>query len=338
MISAHYARVMFRELVAAGYREQDILGGSSLSANDLWSLPKIDPNAFFLLLENAKELMGERPLAQVVGGNNRIAALGMMGMAMMAAPTLGDGLRAMTSFSGVEADYLHFQVAVGRETSRIELESDRDLGTTLELHVEAVFLIIQDYLTDIVGNTLHGLAYSVTYQRTQKHSNYPTLFKGHVHFGCSKNNVSFPSSWLKIRSPFHNPDSWQLARRQLSEQLRTTATPDNKPFSRHLRQSLRAQQPPLPDIATTADSLHMSQRTLNRRLMQEGTNYRLIKLEATHSWAQYMLREGASVESIALELGYENAANFRRSFREFVGCSPSEWLKDQNARLTRDAP
>lgn len=338
MISAHYARVIFRELVAAGCSEENILAGSSLSANDLWNLPRIDPNAFFALLENAKGLMGDRPLALVVGGNNRIAALGMMGMAMMAAPTLGDGLRAMTSFSSVEADYLHFQVMVGREATRIILESDRDLGSNLELHVEAVFLLVQDYLTDIVGNALDGLNYSVSYDKEDRHNNYLTLFKGHVYFGCTTNNVSFPSTWLKTPSPFHNPDSWLLARRQLSEQLRALATPNTTPFSRHLRQSLRAQQPPLPDIATTADSLHMSQRTLNRRLMQEGTNYRLIKLEATHSWAKYMLQEGASVESIALELGYENAANFRRSFRDFVGCSPSEWLRDHNARLTRDVP
>lgn len=338
MISAHYARVMFRELIAAGCSERDILAGSSLTANELWTLPKIDPDAFFSLLDNAKKLVGDRPLAVVVGGNNRIAALGMMGMAMMAAPTLGEGLRAMTSFSSVEADYLHFRVIVGRETTRIVLESDRDLGATLELHVEAVNLLIQDYLNDIVGNALGGLKFSVTYPQEVRHGNYPVLFKGEVSFVCTDNCVEFPTSWLKTPSPFHNPDSWQLAKRQLAEQLRAIATPSNKPFSNHLRQSLRAQPPPLPDITTTADSLHMSQRTLNRRLMQEGTNYRLIKLEATHSWAQYMLLEGANVESIALELGYENAANFRRSFREFVGCSPSEWLRRENAQLSRDAP
>jgi len=330
MISAHYAKVMFRELIAAGFTEHEILAGSAISAGDLWSLPKINPDTFFLLLENARSLVGDRPLALMVGGNNRIAALGLMGMAMMAAPTLGDGLRAMTSFSTVEADYLRFQVAVGRETTRVILQSNRDLGATLDLHVEAVYLIIQDYLTDIVGSALDGLCFTVTYHKKDQHNNYPAIFQGPVRFADTQNSVEFPTSWLETPSPFHNPDSWLLARRQLREQLQSIATPNNKPFSEHLRQSLRAQPPPLPDIVTTADSLHMSQRTLNRRLMQEGTNYRLIKLEATHSWAQSMLLEGASVESIALELGYENAANFRRSFREFVGCSPSEWLKHQS--------
>lgn len=338
MISSHYARVMFRELVIAGCRAEDILAGSSLSANDLWTLPKIDPDTFFLLLDNAKNLIGDRPLAAVVGGNNRIAALGMMGMAMITAPTLGDGLRAMTSFSSVEADYLHFQVIVGRKTTRIVLESDRDLGATLELHVEAVFLLIQDYLSDIVGNVLDGLTYSVVYAAGEHQRDYQSLFKASVRFACTDNSVEFPTGWLETPSPFHNPNSWLLAKRHLGEQLRANATHGDKPFSRHLRRSLRAQHPPLPDIATTADSLHISQRTLNRRLKQEGTNYRLIKLEATHSWAQYMLLEGASVESIALELGYENAANFRRSFREYVGCSPSEWLRRQDAEFIQAAP
>lgn len=338
MISAHYARVMFRELTASGCHEKDVLAGSALSAAELWALPKIEPHVFLLLLQNARALIGERPLAVLVGGNNRIAALGMMGMAMMSAPTLGDGLRAMTSFSSVEADYLHFEVIVGRDRSRIALESDRDLGATLDLHVEAVFLLIQDYLSDIVGSALNGLTYSVVYQPGERREHYHSLFKGPVTFACQVNSVDFPTSWLSTPSPYHNPDSWLLAKRHLSEQLQAMSAPNDKPFSRHLRRSLRAQHPPLPDIATTAESLHMSQRTLNRRLMQEGTNYRLLKLEATHSWAQYMLQEGASVESIALELGYENAANFRRSFREVIGRSPSEWLKTQAMVINRAGP
>ncbi len=75
-----------------------------------------------------------------------------------------------------------------------------------------------------------------------------------------------------------------------------------------------------------ADSLHVSSRTLNRRLQDEGTTFRQLRLEAVHNWAKRLLLEKVSVEAIALSLGYENPANFRRSFRDYVGCSPTEWL------------
>jgi AraC-like DNA-binding protein len=50
-------------------------------------------------------------------------------------------------------------------------------------------------------------------------------------------------------------------------------------------------------------------------------------VEAIHHGAKQMLLEGVSVEAIAAIHGYENAANFRRSFRLTNGCSPKEWLK-----------
>ena len=70
----------------------------------------------------------------------------------------------------------------------------------------------------------------------------------------------------------------------------------------------------------------MSQRTLNRRLQSENTSFRQLKSQALARWAKQYLREtDRSVEAIAEELGYTDAANFRRAFRKAEGCSPIEY-------------
>ena len=61
--------------------------------------------------------------------------------------------------------------------------------------------------------------------------------------------------------------------------------------------------------------------------MEEQTTFRELKLRAVHDCAKNMLLDGASVEAVAAELGYENAANFRRSFRAVNLCSPTQWMK-----------
>jgi AraC-like DNA-binding protein len=72
----------------------------------------------------------------------------------------------------------------------------------------------------------------------------------------------------------------------------------------------------------------MSPRTLNRRLQQEGSSYRVIKGTVLESWARLHLRETQlSVEAIAAALGYQDTANFRRAFRRSEGCSPSEFRR-----------
>ena len=131
MISAHYARLLHRELSIRGHDEVRLFKGCSIDGEALWQLPKVDPEDFLKLLANAQEMLGQTPLGTVIVSRNGIATLGMMGVAMMSAPTLGAGLQAMSSYSTLEADYLHFELLAGQNITRITLEADRDLGASL---------------------------------------------------------------------------------------------------------------------------------------------------------------------------------------------------------------
>jgi AraC-like DNA-binding protein len=73
-----------------------------------------------------------------------------------------------------------------------------------------------------------------------------------------------------------------------------------------------------------AARLHISARTLQRRLGSEGTNYQ----QVLDDWlkqltAQYLESEKLTVEATATLLGYNDEANFRRAFKRWHGCSPS---------------
>ncbi len=334
MISANYARVMHRELTARGIRESDLFAGTGLDRNRIWHSAQLDPEKFLQLLKNARTLKGDAHLGFMVAGRNRLAGLGMMGMAMVSAPTLRDGLQAMVSFSTLQAGYLRLKVIAGQPRSRIQLITDRDLEDCLNLHVESVFSLIQEYMEDITGHFNTVADGEVTFRMTYPEQDLRGLYQQHLHgnlqFDQAINAVEFPTVWLNQLSPYADAELWLLARRHLSEQLQKAVGEDPRPFTSHLRSLLAAWQPPFPDISVVADSLHLSTRTLNRRLTEENTTFRQLKLEATHAWARRQLLEGSGVEAIALELGYENPANFRRSFREFVGASPSEWLSRQH--------
>jgi len=326
MISSHYARVVFRELTQLGVPAARLLQATGFNEEHLWNAPKIDPEAFLIFLRNAKEQADGRPLAAIAGGKNRIAALGLMGMAMMSAPTLGDGLKAVASYSTLEAGYLRFPVVVGHAQSRVEFESEYDLQDCLAMHAEAAFLLFFDYISDIVGATKEQLFFTVTYADDGHQLFLPDSLHRNVRFSQPRNAVYFPSNWLTVRSPYWDDNTWILSQRLLSEQLQTQSQSDRRPFTRHIRYTLQAHQPPMPDIKQLAQSLHLSVRTLNRRLQDEGSHFRQLKIDAIHEGAKRMLLEGVSVEAIALAQGYENAANFRRSFRVSQGCSPKEWL------------
>ena len=326
MISAHYARLLHRELSIRGHDEVALFKGSNIDGEAIWQLTKVDPDDFLRLLANAQEILGQTPLGTVIVSRNGIATLGMMGVAMMSAPTLGAGLQAMSSYSTLEADYLHFELLAGQNITRITLEADRDLGASLLIHAETVFALLQDYLTDLIGSTEGTIHFKVAHPRPTPEASIGTQLKGKLSFDSRFTGLELPTEWLKIQSPFSNPEIWQLSRRHLSEQLQRTSEPGDRPFTRHLRSVLKSQRPPLPDINDIAESLHLSPRTLSRRLMEEQTSFRELKLIAAHNCAKNMLLDGISVEAVAADLGYENAANFRRSFRSINHCSPTQWM------------
>jgi AraC-like DNA-binding protein len=119
---------------------------------------------------------------------------------------------------------------------------------------------------------------------------------------------------------------WLQAQARLSVQLKNIDSRIKQPYTMHLVGLFNSNELPLPDLSTVAGTLCMSERTLNRRLLEEGVNYRQLKSEALISRAkQYLAHTDKSVEAIAADLGYQDAANFRRAFRKVTRHSPREY-------------
>ena len=67
---------------------------------------------------------------------------------------------------------------------------------------------------------------------------------------------------------------------------------------------------------------------MNRRLKEEGTTFRALRSGQMNTWARrYLTQTALSVEAIAAVLGYQDSANFRRAFRVWESCSPSEFRR-----------
>ena len=80
-----------------------------------------------------------------------------------------------------------------------------------------------------------------------------------------------------------------------------------------------------PNCKVVAKKLHMSESTLHRRLVKEGTGYQYLLDQVRFILAKEYLGETTlPVSEIGFLLGYSNPANFRRSFKRWSGHSPSK--------------
>ena len=126
-----------------------------------------------------------------------------------------------------------------------------------------------------------------------------------------------------------NPRDISLAETPLFNELKTMLAPVGIPASTHehisciLDVQLRTGDVTLD---TVADRLHISQRTLQRKLRKEGFNFRGVLSEARHKRAKMLLEETQfSVSEIALGLGYEEVNSFRRAFMKRESCTPTHY-------------
>ena len=81
----------------------------------------------------------------------------------------------------------------------------------------------------------------------------------------------------------------------------------------------------MPTQQKIADGLHITTRTLQKHLKEEGTSWHELADEEFINRSKMMLRSGDTVEVIASALGM-TAGNFRRKFKGATGQTSSAWL------------
>jgi len=119
----------------------------------------------------------------------------------------------------------------------------------------------------------------------------------------------------------------RLAERMLSE------LPRARSFTDEVRRVLTSElSQGKPDVVRVAQVLHMSARTLGRRLRDEGTTFRDLRDELRRQLAlSYVANPDVGLGEVAFLLGFSDVAVFHRAFRRWTGKTPI-----QHRRQVRD--
>ena len=81
-----------------------------------------------------------------------------------------------------------------------------------------------------------------------------------------------------------------------------------------------------PSQEAIADSLHMSARSLQRKLADESTTYtEVLDMMRRELALSYLRDPGQSVSTVTFRLGFSDTSSFTRAFRRWTGSAPSAW-------------
>jgi AraC-like DNA-binding protein len=166
----------------------------------------------------------------------------------------------------------------------------------------------------------------VEFQRAPVHREmYEEHFRCPVRFKAKQNALIFSKSDMDLRFVTYNADLLATVAPQLEAELAQQLA--EKTFSEQakgiLKQLLAGQRPGILDLAR---ELHLSTRTLQRRLTEQGITFQRLLDEARRELAHhYLLHSSRELNETAYLLGYEDANSFFRAFHLWEGTSPAQW-------------
>jgi AraC-like DNA-binding protein len=151
---------------------------------------------------------------------------------------------------------------------------------------------------------------------------YTHLFGDRARFGRACSGIEIDSVWLDRRLHGANVELYQVLTLQAQQVLARLQSAVR--YVDQVRDYLRLQFPRLPEMRETARAVALSERSLRRRLAEEGWSYSAILQESQLLLAQQRLADPAcSIQQVASYVGFTSTAAFHRAFKRWTGESPA---------------
>lgn len=173
----------------------------------------------------------------------------------------------------------------------------------------------------------------VEFARTgPKTARYGAYFGCPIRYGAGRNALILDREDLGLPFPGHNPELLEMLTPALSAALgeleaHSTVVEQVRIVLKRRLASGR------PDLADVARQLGMSERTLQRRITEEGTSFRDLLVDARQDLGRLLLSDPATeIDEVACLLGYQETSSFYRAFREWEGVTPSRWREMHQSR------
>lgn len=279
------------------------------------------------LVRNLVELGAPLGTGLQVGQRYHLTTLGLLGYAMLASGNLLEAIRVCSQFRELSLSIC--PVSLHNEEDGVLLALDASV-----LPQDARWLVVERGLAawnglfgELLQRRFVPLRIDVTLAAEEVAPVYAAYFPCEIRLGAERSGLLIAWRDLYAPLPLANPATQQTCSslcRQLCDELTETATP----FARRVLELLMGHSGQLYSARDVARWLGLSERTLHRRLAQEGQSFRILDEGVRQKLAQGLLRDtDLGLEYIAQQLGYSEAASFSRAFKRWTGFAPSSWRR-----------
>lgn len=249
--------------------------------------------------------------------------LGVVGYLLHACANMAEALACLRRYRKLIITAIEdMQVLSTHDTLELKWEHDPKIDPlVLELGI-AILVQFSRQLVNLENQSLPPIQVNLI-QVPPSIEPYEQFYGCPVHFHPTWASVILPVSYLAI--PIAQPDKTLLDILQKQADVALQALPKTDEFMHRVHQHLaQLCQDGQPHVDELAARLHLSVRTVQRRLMDNDTTFQQALDEIRQRLCWQYLQQDIQLSDIAQLLGYSDQSAFTRAYKRWTGSTPHQ--------------
>jgi AraC-like DNA-binding protein len=333
LISGSWTQMVLRSFEAVGLDPRKLCATAGLSYAELSDADaRLPRDLSGRLWREAARVSGDRQIGLRAGERVPPSANNILSHMLISSPTLLAGLERTLSYQRVLA---HGRVGT--------LEKRRDAYALCFQRVDGDLPILREEIEFMTTALMRLLRFAVPrrwrlagvryeFPVPASTSEYERIFRCPVEFAQRENSLLIPEAVMTARLEHHCPAAFDALQAAADAALERVQHPSLVAEVRaKILARLRSRRGDC-SVESIATTMHVSPRTLQRRLEADGSSFSAVLEQAQRDRCMELLESTASLEEIGAAIGLSGSRALARAFKLWTGRTPSE-----HRRLAREA-
>ena len=326
------ARQLLQELESQGYDTRGLKENAGLKPKKAISDHETMPlEKMVSLFEDASNLTGDDILGFKFGQSRDARDMGLLGYITVSSSTVLNLFENAIRYQSIIGSAMRFDVTMLREKGIFQWPGvPMNARQYWEYHTANCV----NQLRTATGVAIKPISVGFTHRRHKRHNEISAYLGCDPIWSAERNYLTFSQHDLNL--PLKTADT------RLSTMLQSTAEQVLEGMSIRPQKALADIREAIfqqmlrgrPTSTGVASALGISDRTLSRRLANQGTDFRKLLDETRQALAsEYLANEDLNLRDVAFLLGFSDPSSFSAASRRWTNKTPSELrgrlLKDQ---------
>ncbi len=283
------------------------------------------------IMETALTISGNKTLGLHVGEKTTAVVLGITGHLMQSSKDVLTALKNLQQFTTVFTRLYNFYMEIKQDDvyyycEPLEVWNNMSPETARQ-SVDIAYAGATHILYLLTSKPFYPKKVMYRYAGVADTSEYERVFKCRPLFNQPCNCIVFSLADLRTPVIGYNKELNHIFKNLLDTEIKKQS--NGVTFTSEVKQMiLKHFQFNFPRLEEIAEHMHITPRTLQRKLKEENTSFRLLSDSIKQELACNLLtNKKLSVAEIAYKLGYTESSTFHRAFRQWMGKSPNAFRR-----------